>query len=163
MIAKQFTIDMTDPYRGLCGMITREDIAELSGSTLDLTLSLFDDRKLLYTEEGSFLFTHTGFSGPIVFNAVIKLGEYLRKIGIKESQQKAYFEEHINIELTFNEENMTKKVKNFFKLDENKNNAIFHLADLKSWAEAKVTGGGVKLSELTNYFESKKIAHLYFI
>jgi hypothetical protein len=26
-----------------------------------------------------------------------------------------------------------------------------------------VTGGGVKLSELTNYFESKKIAHLYFI
>lgn len=38
-----------------------------------------------------------------------------------------------------------------------------HLQDLKSWNEAKVTGGGVKLSELTNCFESKKIENLYFI
>lgn len=38
-----------------------------------------------------------------------------------------------------------------------------HLADLKSWAEAKVTGGGVKLGELTNTFECKKIEHLSFI
>lgn len=162
-IAKQFDIDMTDPYRGLCGMVTREDLAELSGSTLDLTLSLFDGKKLLYDERGAFLFTHTGLSGPIVFNAVIKLGEHLRKLGIKESQQKGYFEEHITIRLTFNEESMTKKVKSFFELDEAKNDVTFHLADLKSWAEAKVTGGGVKLSELTAHFESKKIEHLYFI
>lgn len=162
-IAKQFDIEMTDPYRGLCGMITREDLSELSGSTIELTLSVFDDRKLLYDEKGSFLFTHTGLSGPLVFNAVIKLGEHLRKIGIKESQQKAYFAEHITIRLTFNEESMTKKVKSFFELDETKNEAIFHLADLKPWDEAKVTGGGVKLSELTNHFESKKIKHLSFI
>lgn len=117
-IAKQFGIEMTDPYRGLCGMVTREDLSELSGSTLDLTLSVFDDRKLLYSEKGSFLFTHTGLSGPLVFNAVIKLGEHLRKRGIKESQQKAYFAEHITIRLTFHEESMTKKVKSFFELDE---------------------------------------------
>lgn len=162
-IAKQFGIEMTDPYRGLCGMVTREDLAELSGSTLDLTLSLFDDKKFLYDERGAFLFTHTGLSGPIVFNAVIKLGEHLRKLGIKESQQKAYFDEHITIKLTFNEESMTKKVKSFFELDEMKNEVTFHLADLKTWAEAKVTGGGVKLSELTNTFECKKIEHLSFI
>ncbi|MDD2917283.1 MAG: aminoacetone oxidase family FAD-binding enzyme [Candidatus Gracilibacteria bacterium] len=162
-IAKEFDIEMTDPYRGLCGMVTREDLSELSGSTLDLTLSLFDGKKLLYDEKGAFLFTHTGLSGPIVFNAVIKLGEHLRKLGIKESQQKGYFEEHITIRLTFNEESMTKKVKNFFELDDMKNDAVFHLADLKSWAEAKVTGGGVKLSELSNTFESKKVEHLYFI
>lgn len=41
--------------------------------------------------------------------------------------------------------------------------ALLHLADLKPWDEAKVTGGGVKLSELTNHFESKKIKHLSFI
>jgi len=29
-IARDFDIEMTDPYRGLCGMITREDLAELS-------------------------------------------------------------------------------------------------------------------------------------
>lgn len=162
-IAKQFGIEMTDPYRGLCGMVTREDLAELSGSTLDLTLSLYDDKKLLYDEKGSFLFTHTGLSGPIVFNAVIKLGEHLRKLGIKESQQKTYFEEHITIKLTFNEESMTKRVKGFFELDETVNETILHLQDLKSWNEAKVTGGGVKLSELSNHFESKKIEHLFFI
>lgn len=162
-IAKQFDIEMTDPYRGLCGMITKEDLSELSGSTLDLTLSVFDDRKLLYDERGSFLFTHTGLSGPIVFNAVIALGERLRKMGIKESQQKAYFAEHITIKLTFHEESMTRKVKIFFELDETKNEVVFHLADLKSWDEAKVTGGGVKLSELTNTLESKKIGGLFFI
>lgn len=162
-IAKEFGIEMTDPYRGLCGMVTREDLAELSGSTLDLTLSVFDGKKLLYDERGSFLFTHTGLSGPIVFNAVIKLGEHLRKMGIKESQQKSYFEEHITIKLTFHEESMTKRVKSFFELDETKNEVILHLSDLKSWAEAKVTGGGVKLSELTAHFECKKIEHLYFI
>jgi len=163
VIAKQFGIEMTDPYRGLCGMVTREDLAELSGSTLDLTLSLFDDKKLLYDEKGSFLSTHTGLSGPIVFNAVIKLGEHLRKLGIKESQQKSYFEEHITTKLTFNEESMTKRVKSFFGLDETVNDTVLHLQDLKSWNEAKVTGGGVKLSELNNCFESKKIENLYFI
>lgn len=98
-----------------------------------------------------------------MFNAVIKLGEHVRKLGIKESQQRAYFEEHITIELTFHEESMTKRVQSFFGLDGERNNTILHLADLKSWAEAKVTGGGVRLSELTNTFESKKIEHLYFI
>ena len=162
-IAKEFGIEMTDPYRGLCGITTREDVSELSGSTLDLTLSVFDGKKLLYSEQGAFLFTHTGLSGPIVFNAVIALGEHLRKNGIKESQQKAYFEENITIKLTFDEENMTKKVKAFFTLNEEKNEEVFHLRDLKTWAEAKVTGGGVKLDELTNIFESKKTEHLYFI
>lgn len=162
-IARDFDIEMTDPYRGLCGMIVREDIAELSGSTLDLTLSLYDDKKFLYDEKGAFLFTHTGLSGPIVFNAVIKLGEHLRKLAIKESQQKAYFEEHITIKLTFNEESMTKRVHSFFELSDTKNEATFHLADLRSWAEAKVTGGGVKLSELTNTFECRKVGNLYFI
>ena len=64
---------------------------------------------------------------------------------------------------------MTKKVKGFFELDQKTppmtrgdkekflNNVVLHLADLKSWDEAKVTGGGVKLNELTNTFESKKV------
>ncbi len=162
-IAKQFDIEMVDPYRGLCGMVTREDLAELSGSTLDLTLSVFDGKKHLYDEKGAFLFTHTGLSGPIVFNAVIKLGEHVRKLGFKESQQKAYFEEHITLRLTFNEASMTKRVHSFFELSDTKNEVILHLSDLKTWAEAKVTGGWVRLSELTNTFECKKIEHLYFI
>ncbi len=58
---------------------------------------------------------------------------------------------------------MTKRVHSFFELSEIKNDIILHLADLRSWAEAKVTGGGVKISELTNTFECRKVEHLYFI
>lgn len=50
-IAKQFGIEMTDPYRGLCGLATREDLSELSGSTLDLTVSIYDGKKFLYEEK----------------------------------------------------------------------------------------------------------------
>ena len=162
-IAKQFGVEIVDPYRWLCGMITKEDLSDLSWSTLILTLSLYDNKKLLYSNKGAFLFTHTGFSWPIVFNTVLKLGEYLRKTGIKESQQKEYFKDNITLKLTFDEDNMTKRVKGFFKLDENINYTILHLEDLKPWKEAKVTWWWVKLQELNNFFESKKIEHLYFI
>jgi len=40
---------------------------------------------------------------------------------------------------------------------------ILHINDLRGWAEAKVTGGGVLLDELTNTFESKLIPGLYMI
>ena len=40
-------------------MVTREDLSEISGSTIFLNISLYDDEKLVYSEsEGSFLFTH---------------------------------------------------------------------------------------------------------
>ncbi len=40
---------------------------------------------------------------------------------------------------------------------------ILHINDLRGWAEAKVTGGGVFLDELDKNFQSKLIPNLYFI
>jgi predicted flavoprotein YhiN len=61
-------------------MVSRENLAEVSGSTVFLDIQLFDDETLIYSEnDGSFLFTHFGVSGPMMYNAVVKLGEHLRK------------------------------------------------------------------------------------
>jgi len=56
----------------LVPIITREDVAELSGLTLkNVKLSLFsaDTNKTLYTEQGELLFTHFGISGPLALTA----------------------------------------------------------------------------------------------
>jgi len=60
-------------------MVTRENLADISGTTVFLDISLYDKEKLVYSEtDGSFLFTHFGVTGPMVYNAGVALGEYLR-------------------------------------------------------------------------------------
>lgn len=79
-IAQKFGHTINEPFKGLCGMVTRENLADISGSTVFLDIELFDDEKLVYSEaDGSFLFTHFGVSGPMIYNAVVRLGEYLRE------------------------------------------------------------------------------------
>jgi len=61
-------------------MVTRENLSDISGTTVFLDISLYDGEKVIYSEtEGSFLFTHFGVSGPMIYNAVVALGEYLRE------------------------------------------------------------------------------------
>lgn len=58
-IAQKFGHTLNDPFKGLCGMVSRENLSDISGTTVFLSLSLFDDEKLVYSEnDGSFLFTH---------------------------------------------------------------------------------------------------------
>lgn len=161
-LAEKYGIALTEPYKWLCGLITKQDLKELSGSTLFLEFRLFDGKKLLYSEYGSFLFTHFGLSGPLVFNGVIRLGEYLRDIWVIENET-TYIKDHITIELVFNEEHMTKRVRDFFELREEKMSVSLEVNDLRTWAEAKVTGGGVMIDELNKDFECKKVPWLYFI
>lgn len=79
-IAGKFGHTLNEPFKGLCGMVTRENLADISGSTVFLDIELSDDEKLIYSEsDGSFLFTHFGVSGPMIYNAVVRLGEYLRE------------------------------------------------------------------------------------
>ena len=161
-LAKKFDIALSEPYKWLCGMITKEDLKELSGSTLFLEFQLFDDIKMIYSEYGSFLFTHFGLSGPLVFNGVIRLWEYLREKWIVEDDV-TYIKDHINITLIFNNNHMTKRVRDFFNLSEENMGAQLRVNDLRTWAEAKVTGGGVLVDELDKNFQSKKVPWLYFI
>jgi predicted flavoprotein YhiN len=160
-IAEKFWISLIDPYKGLCWFITKQDLKELSGTTLFLEAQLYDGKKLLYSEYGSFLFTHFWLSWPLVFNGVIRLGEYLRELWISENEI-TYIKDHIQIKLVFNESNLTKKVVDFFNLDEKNMSVLLDVNDLRTWAEAKVTGWWVGIDDLSNTFESKKNPWLYF-
>lgn len=162
-MAEKFWIVVVAPYKWLCWIVTREDLSSISGSTLFLTLELFDGTKKIYEEYGSFLFTHFGLSGPLVFNGVLKIGEHIRNKWIDTEEEIVYIKENISIHLVFNAENLTKKVEKFFELTPENMEKTLHINDLRSWAEAKVTGGWVLLDELTNTFESKKVPGLYFV
>lgn len=163
-IAQKFGHTINEPFKGLCGMVTRENLADISGSTVFLDIELFDDEKLVYSEaDGSFLFTHFGVSGPMIYNAVVRLGEYLREKWISAEQEALYIKDHITLKIKFNEASLTKKLEKFFELSPEKMEIILHINDLRGWAEAKVTGGGVFLDELDKNFQSKLIPNLYFI
>ncbi len=161
-LAKEFGIELVEPYKWLCALITKEDLKELSGSTVFLTFRLFDDTKEIYSEYGSFLFTHFWLSGPLVFNGVIRLWEHLREKWIHQDEH-LYIKDHIHAKLVFDSEHLTKRVRDFFGLDEENMETTLHINDLRSWAEAKVTWGGVVVDELDKHFQSKKVPGLYFI
>lgn len=67
------------------------------------------------------------------------------------------------MKIKFNEASLTKKLEKFFELTPEKMEIILHINDLRGWAEAKVTGGGVILDELDKNFQSKLVPGLYFI
>ncbi|MCH8518848.1 NAD(P)/FAD-dependent oxidoreductase [Candidatus Gracilibacteria bacterium] len=163
-IAQKFGHSLNDPFKGLCGMVTKEDLSELKGSTVFLDISLYDGETLIYSEgDGSFLFTHFGVTGPMIYNAVVKLGAYLRAKGISSQEEAGYIKDNITIKLRFLEHSLTKKLEKFFTLSPDNMEITLHINDLRGWSEAKVTGGGVLIDELDKNFQSKLIPNLYFI
>jgi len=163
-IAEKFWHTLNDPFKGLCGMVTREDLSEIKGSTVFLDITLYDREKLVYSEQdGSFLFTHFWVSGPMIYNAVVKLGSYLREKWIFAEQEALYIKDHITLKLSFSETSLTKKLEKHFSLSPENMEITLHINDLRGWSEAKVTGGWVLIDELDKNFQSKLIPNLYFI
>jgi predicted flavoprotein YhiN len=161
-LAKKFDISLVEPYKWLCGITTKQDLSHLSGTSVILDFFIYAEGKLIYSTKGSLLFTHFWISWPVVFNGVLKIWEYLRKKWIT-SEETNYIKENIEIKLLFSPENITKKINDFFVFEGEEKEATLHINDFRSWKEAKVTGGGIKLNELNKNFESKKVFWLYFI
>jgi predicted Rossmann fold flavoprotein len=163
-IAEQFGHTQNEPFKWLCGIVTREDLSEISGSTIFVNISLLDGEKEIYSEfDGSFLFTHFWVSGPMIYNAVVRLGEYLREQGISSEQEALYVKDRITLKISFSETSMTKKVEKFFGLSPEDMERVLHINDMRSWSEAKVTGGWVLVDELDKNFQSKIVPGLYMI
>jgi len=54
----------------LVPLISDDDCSALQGLSLkNIVLSVFDDNKRVFSEQGELLFTHTGISGPLVLSA----------------------------------------------------------------------------------------------
>ncbi len=163
--AENLLIKMIAPHRGLCGLVTKKDFSQLSWSSLNLNLKIFDDKILVYEEFWPFLFTHYGISGPIVFNSSIALWEYLNKKKIFSEEDKIkYLKDNIFIEIEINPNASTKKINKFFEKELLEESQIsFWLQDWRSWKEAKITWWWVDIDEMDNHMQVKKIPWLYFV
>lgn len=190
--AQNFWHTVITPHRGLCWLVTKKDLSEISWVSCDVKLEIIynpsesnlikgeEKKKTIYTEFWPLLFTHFWVSGPIIFNWAVAIWEYINSLDLSEFIQsidfskipenerddyidRAFIKEHISLKLSFsNFDTLAKRIIKFFDISEENNQIILELQDYRTWKEAKVTGGWVKIDELTNHLESKFIPWLYF-
>ncbi|MBE7038505.1 MAG: NAD(P)/FAD-dependent oxidoreductase [Ruminococcaceae bacterium] len=68
--AKSFGHTIINPKPSLVPVVTNEDTYPLMGLSLkNVTLSVYDNKKEIFSEMGEMLFTHYGVSGPLVLSA----------------------------------------------------------------------------------------------
>ena len=156
-IAKKFDLDIVLPYKGLVWIVTKQDVSVFSWTTVNVDIQLLQKNKIVYEENWPLLFTHWWLSWPIIFNLVLALWKYINCW----NNNLTYLD--FELKIVFNLENTTKKLRNYLNLNEENNSLILNIQDLRSWKEAKVTGGGVKVDQLNKYLEVKKHPWLYFI
>lgn len=162
-IAKKLDINLVLPYKWLCSFITKKDFSPISWIATKVEIILKDKDVSIYQETGNILFTHFGVTGPVIFNLSLAIWNYLRKNNIDNTQIHDYLRTNLILDIKFLDENLPKRLKEFFKLYWWKNLINLSLDDWKSWNEAKVTGWWVELSQLDNFFQSKKHKWLFFI
>lgn len=70
-LAHEVGHSIVNPQAGLIGLITAEKWPkDISGITLkNIEIKLFKQNKLIFSDQGECLFTHTGLSGPVVLSA----------------------------------------------------------------------------------------------
>jgi predicted flavoprotein YhiN len=182
IFAKNFWHSIFAPHRWLCWLVTKKDLSEISGISLDLHLKIFSkfSEKIIYEEFWPFLFTHFWVSGPIVFNASVALWGYINSLVLddfieqfdiskmwenekNDFVERMFLQKNIVLQLTFwNLEKIPKRIIKFFELTSEKNEISLELQDYRSWKEAKITWWWIKIDELTHHLESKFIPGLYF-
>lgn len=174
-IAKDFGLNIIPSFPSLCWLETDTDFSPLSWSSITWEIEILDWNKTIYGTEWNILFTHRWLSGPAIFNSSAWLAEYmtasLRKGGGEWNEpvgwsnwislitlQKGDF----MIRITPNE--ITKKLKEFLESEHpGCETIITKFTNFRPLEEAKVSSGGVDMSEIKPNFECKNIPHLYFI
>ncbi len=156
-IAEKFWLKIIKPYKWLVWLVTKQDLSIFSWTSIKSKIILKHWKQVVYEEYGPLLFTHFWLSWPIIFNLVVSLWKYI------SCDDKNLKYEDFDLEIVFDLENTTKKLKKHFNLSEENYILKLKIQDLRSWKEAKVTGGWVDTNELTKYLESKKHPWLFFI
>ena len=170
-IAKEFGLKTIPNLPALCWLETQTDFSNLTWSSISWTVELFDWNKKFYENQWNILFTHRWLSWPVIFNCSAWLAEYLTKKYSchckAQSDEKyniiSYLEWHIQLKITPNE--ITKKLKDFLdsSLRSEWQEIETQLTNFRPLEEAKVSSGGVDMSEIKPDFECKNISNLFFI
>ena len=76
-LAKQAGHSIVDPVPSLVSLVSHDpDCKKMMGLALkNVTLTLFEDDKAIFDEQGEMLFTHFGISGPLTLSASSHLGD----------------------------------------------------------------------------------------
>lgn len=103
----------------LVGIDTVEDVSDLSGLSLkNVQASIIKDDKVLYSEFGEMLFTHTGVSGPIILTLSSLINREQGKLKLK-----------VDLKPALDEKTLDERLLKDFELSNNKDlkNAIANL------------------------------------
>lgn len=76
-LAQQAGHSLVEPVPSLVSLVSRDgDCKRMMGLALkNITLTLFEDNKAIFAEQGEMLFTHFGISGPLTLSASSHLGD----------------------------------------------------------------------------------------
>ncbi len=146
-IAEQLWLSLSKPHPALCGIETKDDVSLLAWNTVQATVNVYNQNKLVYSSKWPLLFTHWGLSWPVIFDASLYIDDDAK----------------YSLQLDFDLSWTSKKVLQYFKLVEGDTLRDFTIKTLRPINEAKVSVWGILLKDLDQYFQSKKISWLYFI
>lgn len=151
-LAKNFWLKIIPSFPALCWIETEINFSDLSWSSITWKVEILDWNKTIYENQWNILFTHRWLSWPVVFNCSAWLAEYMTK---KQWE--------FSIRIIPNE--ITKKLEKFidFSLHSEWQEITTEITNIRPLEEAKVSSGGVDLSEIKPNFECKNVPNLYFI
>jgi hypothetical protein len=147
-LAEQLWHSLVSPHAALCGIETKNGFPALSWNTVQATLTLYANNKVIYTKKWSLLFTHRGLSGPVIFDATLFIDQDIS---------------NYMLQCDFDLAATSKHVIQTFKLVDWDTVRDISITALRPITEAKVTVWGILLRDLDQKFQSKKIPWLYFI
>lgn len=107
-LARQAGHTIVDPAPSLVSLVSHDpDCKKMMGLALkNVSLTLFEDRKAIFTEQGEMLFTHFGISGPLTLSASSHLGD------MKKHRYKA----EIDLKPALDEETLYNRITRDFSL-----------------------------------------------
>ena len=156
-LAQQAGHTLVEPVPSLVSLVSRDpDCKKMMGLALkNVTLTLLEDGKAIFDEQGEMLFTHFGISGPLTLSASSHLGDMKKHRYIAE----------IDLKPALSEEQLYDRITRDFALE------LVRL--VKHWqvsidargdlAHAVITSGGVSVREVDpKTMQSKKALGLYF-
>ena len=156
-LARQAGHTIVDPVPSLVSLVSHDpDCKKMMGLALkNVNLTLLEDNKAIFTEQGEMLFTHFGISGPLTLSASSHLGD----------MKKHTYKAEIDLKPALSEEQLYDRItreqkRELVQLCKHWGVPIDARGDL---AHAVITAGGVSVREVDpKTMQSKKAQGLYF-
>ena len=145
----------------LCPIKVKENTKKVSGQRVKCHVSLINDNRLFYEEDGEVLFKDDGLSGIVILNMSTKINSLKDKSKVKIALDLASGPN--NIKEADYEQYVHPKVAAYLRDNRlNIHNISFTFKAFYDYNIAEVSHGGIVINQVTDSLESKKEKGLYF-